>query len=274
MDILAVVGDTHTNSTLGLCPPNGIELDDGGTYKPSKLQRELWRAWKDYADTVAALKSEHGANVCTIFNGDISDGDHHNTSQIISRSENTMHKIAHRTLGLLYEQSDRVYVVRGTRVHRGATGSIEETFAEDIGAVQNKETGAYSWGHVYLKHAGIVVEAAHHGSMGRLPWTYPNAANKLASITMVNAANARRAIPDLAFRSHNHRYADSFDIYRTRAICLPGFQGKTEYVERIDPTAIPDIGGLIVLIDRKFEKGFEVIVKRYPFKPSVPRSMF
>jgi len=39
--IVAVVADTHPNSTVGLCPPE-VELDDGGTYHASKAQRWLW----------------------------------------------------------------------------------------------------------------------------------------------------------------------------------------------------------------------------------------
>ena len=274
MDMLAIVCDTHTNSTLGLCPPNGIELDDGGTYKPSKLQRILWDAWTDFTDTVTALKKKHNARLCTIFNGDISDGDHHNTTQIISRSENTMHKIAHKTLGLLYDASDVSYVVRGTRAHGGNSGSIEETFAEDIGAVQNKETGAYSWGHVYLNLNGIIIEAAHHGSMGRLPWTEKNAGNKLAAITLFKSAEEGKRVPHLAFRSHNHRYSDSGGHYRVRGICLPGWQGKTEYIAQIDATAVPDIGGAIVLCDPSLPGGYEVIIKRYPFRPATPMRVF
>ena len=28
--IVVCVGDTHCGSTVGLCPPEGLELDDGG----------------------------------------------------------------------------------------------------------------------------------------------------------------------------------------------------------------------------------------------------
>jgi hypothetical protein len=42
-DGLLLVANLHINSTTGLCPPDGIELDDGGRYLPSKPQRWLWQ---------------------------------------------------------------------------------------------------------------------------------------------------------------------------------------------------------------------------------------
>lgn len=260
MYVVAIVGDTHTNSTLGLCPLSGVELDEGGTYKPNKVQRALWKAWEDFTDTVVSLRDLHGAKLCTIFNGDICDGDHHNTTQIISRSEATMFRIVHKTLSKLYDESDVNFVTRGTRAHRGASGSIEEKFAEDIGAVKDPLGGSFSWGHALLNIEGVLIDIAHHATMGRLPWTMKNAGNSLASRVLFQYANRRERIPHLAFRSHNHRYADSYTHYAVRGICLPAWQGVTEHIESIDPGAVADIGGAIVLC-----KGgkYEVIIKQY-----------
>ena len=46
--VLAVVSDLHCGSTLGLCGPEPVELDDGGLYTPSAIQRWLWERWADY----------------------------------------------------------------------------------------------------------------------------------------------------------------------------------------------------------------------------------
>jgi hypothetical protein len=266
MIIVPIVGDTHTNSTIGLCPPY-VELDDGGSYKSSDLQREIWRAWSEFNSDLAELKQVHNAKVCTIFNGDISDGDHHNTSQIITRKESAMLRMAYKAHEPLISQSDRVYVVRGTRGHSGASGGLEETFAEDIEAVQNAKTKAYSWWHLSLNVDGVILDIAHHNTMGRLPWTIKNASNKLASKVLFEYANRKVRIPDLVVRSHQHRHADSHDSFRIRAICLPAWQGKTEWISQIDPSSIPDIGGIFVLC----EGGeYEVITKLYPLRRSPP----
>lgn len=267
MKILAVVGDLHTNSTLGLSPAY-VELDDGGSYKASKLQLQLLHAWKDYCASVESLRDELNCEVVVVFNGDLFDGDHHNTSQIISRNESTMHRIARRVTEPLVNLSELVYVVRGTPVHVGGSGAMEEQFAGDIKAQQSKRGNTFSWWHLQLEIEGVLIDIAHHASMGRLPWTKRNAANKLASTTLFDAADQRRRIPDLVLRSHNHRWADSHDNYRVRAIMLPGWQGKTEYINRLDPTAVPDIGGLIITLDNG---SYEIAKKHYPFRMSPPQ---
>ncbi len=66
---LAVIADTHINSTVGLVRPQ-INLDDGGTYKASRAQRRLWDYWLEYWRS--APKADR---VIGIFVGDMVEGD-------------------------------------------------------------------------------------------------------------------------------------------------------------------------------------------------------
>ena len=59
--VLAITSDHHTGSTLGLCPPEGVRLDDDGSYKPSRAQLWLWANWLDYWKAVAAIRDQHKA---------------------------------------------------------------------------------------------------------------------------------------------------------------------------------------------------------------------
>ena len=45
--LVVFLGDTHCGSTVGLCPEEGLELDDGGWYQPNKAQHWLWANWLD-----------------------------------------------------------------------------------------------------------------------------------------------------------------------------------------------------------------------------------
>lgn len=269
--ILASVGDTHTNSTLGLCPPY-VELEDGGGYIPSAFQLQMWDMWLDYVGTVSELSLLYDAPVYTALNGDICDGNHHDSFQLITRNPSTMQKIARRALLPLVDISDAVYVIRGTEAHSGGSGSLEEEFARDIGAIRSAK-GVFTWPKLLLNVGGTIIDIAHHTSMGRLPWTSKNAANKLASLVLFEYANRGQKVPHLALRSHNHRYADSFTHYRVRGICMPAWQGKTEYVNRIDANSVPDIGGLIILCDDEKPGEPEVIVKRYDFPHEPPKEV-
>ena len=55
--------------------------------------------------------------------------------------------------------------------------------------------------------------------------------------------------PELAIRSHVHRWGDSYDAHRTRAIFTPAWTLATAYTHRIAPGAIADIGAVILHID-------------------------
>ena len=81
--IVVCVGDTHCGSTVGLCPPEGLELDDGGMYEPNKAQRWLWDNWEQaWAEIKSIKRKNKKAKLHLIFNGDLIDGDHHRTAQI------------------------------------------------------------------------------------------------------------------------------------------------------------------------------------------------
>jgi hypothetical protein len=85
--VLAVVSDLHAGGTTALCPPS-IALDDGGEYNASKAQRWLWQCWGQFWDRAQSVRDEHAATFYQIFNGDLVDGNHHGTTQILSGNPN------------------------------------------------------------------------------------------------------------------------------------------------------------------------------------------
>jgi hypothetical protein len=141
------------------------------------------------------------------------------------------------------------YVVRGTEAHVGKSANLEESLAGDIGAVECPETKARSWWSLYLNIEGVRLDIAHHTNMGGLPWTAPSAAQKLAARVMFEYSDRGDRPPALVIRSHVHRWGDSYDAHRTRAIFTPAWTLATSYTNRIAPGAIADIGALILHID-------------------------
>lgn len=245
---MPIISDAHTNSVIGLCRPY-IELDDGGGYKASPFQLSLWSAWLDFVEKVEKFRQMYSAPVITVANGDTYDGDHHNTSQIITRNPATMHRIAQETLKDIVDMSDQVFVVRGTEAHVGQSGHLEEEFANDVEAVRNPKTDNASWWNLLLNVDGVKLDIAHHGNMGRLAHTEKMAAIKLATQTIMYNADNDVPLPDLVIRSHNHRFADSYDNHIVRGIFTRCWQGKTGYINRLNASAIPDIGSMIVFIE-------------------------
>ena len=256
--ILAVVGDTHINSSVGLSPLT-INLDDGGTYRASKGQRWLWYNWLDYWECVAKLVTQHDAKVWTVFNGDLVEGDGKNRShQLITQNDTTVMSMALDAIRPALEASDRLFVVRGTAAHVGLSASLEEKVAIDIEAVKCKETDTYSWWKLLLDCDGVLFDITHHGNVGRLPWTKSNPLNVLASRLIMDYAGYR--LPQVAIRSHNHIYVETYNNFPVRVIAAPAWQLKTEYTHRLGVVEAADIGGAIFVCDGG---NYDCIIKRY-----------
>src|SRR5690606_36827403 len=165
--VLACVSDLHAGSTVGLCPASGIDLDDGGRYEPSKAQRWLWQCWREYWDEVARERDASGAALYVVLHGDVIDGAHHGTTQIVSGNLDVQGAVARaclevpRALGV-----DRWFVVRGTEAHVGPSAQAEEGIARWLGAERDRDTGTYSWWHLRLLVHDVLIDAAHHGRTG------------------------------------------------------------------------------------------------------------
>lgn len=251
--VVAVVSDLHCGSTVGLHPPEETPLDDGGAYTPSKAQGWLWSHWLAYWKRVR--EAAKGAELHVILNGDAVDGDHHGTTQIVSRHPGTQVEIL-KMCWLPVLEATRIKsfaVVRGTEVHVGPNGSAEESFARWIAArgitvPRDPGTKTHSQWHFKGDYGGVVVDATHHGRMGGRPWTKLSGVGTLAAQIVMEYAQDRQQPPDLALRSHYHQVTDTHNAFPTRVIQTPAWQLATSFVHRIAPESLADVGGVIVSI--------------------------
>lgn len=252
---LGFISDLQTNSTVAVCPPL-INLDDGGTYHASRLQRQLWNDYTDFRDRLQSAKGN--GDLYLIFNGDVHDGDHHQTAQIITRNRATMQRIAIETLEPYAKIADKMFMVRGTEVHTGKSAEMEEDIARDLGFQKNGDN--YSWWHFIAEFMTKKFDIAHHTSMGSTPAGRGNASNKLAVETIFEYANAGKQPPDFVIRAHVHRYSDSFDNYRTRAVILPCWQYRTGFAHRIATGKLPSIGGVFIELEENKDPQLTAVI--------------
>lgn len=270
MTLVAIAGDLHCNSTVGLCPPS-INLDDGGTYRASKQQRWIWRQWAGYWQAVKERRG--GRRLVVILNGELADNNYHPTTQLVTRNPADMMRLSIACLSPMLElltDGDAVYVTRGTEAHSGPSSYLDEEVARDIGAVGPGEDIA-SHARLRLSIDGIRFDVAHHptGGGGRLPWTRGTFANRLAAMRVFECAESGERPPHLLVRGHVHRPDDSYDRFTTRALVLPAWQLMTSYGHRIGGDPLP-IGGVIVdcraggyMVDKHYRQwpvgGYEVV---------------
>lgn len=252
--LIAVTSDQHCGSTIALCPPK-IDLDDGGHYAASKAQLWLWDHWKAFWDRVQTVRDAHNASLFTVFNGDLTEGYHHGTTQILTANPTAQAAVVDEVMRVpLALKPDRLFFVRGTEAHVGKSAAYEERIALGLKkdgrpVVGDDDVGTASHWSLNMEVDGVKLNFEHHGRMGQRPWTKPNIVANLAAEIFYEHASRKERWPDISVRSHMHRYVDTYDQHPTRVIQTPAWQLATAFTYRLATPALADIGGLLILIE-------------------------
>ena len=254
--LLALVADLHVNSTEGLMPDLSVVLDDGGMYYANKTQRFLLDAWRSYWQTIDRLQKQHQAELYIVVNGDIIDGDHHDTRQIITRNQTTMMRWAVDLLEPIAQKAgDNFFVTRGTESHSGKSAAWDEKVAGDLGARPNPEmiidgkVAAWAWWHIKMEIRGIKFDIKHHTTRSKTPRSKGGSAGRLAADVQANYMDDGEWPPDFVIRSHVH-VRERNDDHATKAYILPCWQGPTAYGHMLTKASgKTSIGGAYVVVN-------------------------
>lgn len=256
---VAVLGDIHANSKVGLCPPV-VNMFKGGTYRPPRPQLWLHSKFLEYRDEVAAARDRAGGRLIIIFTGELADNNKHSQYDLIEHHPDAQMRVAVDAIMPLLEvidkeRGDLIYVLRGTEAHSGPDSWMDNKIGADIGAVETvtpDKTVLNSFDVLTLNIDGVRINAAHHPPLGpgRLPWTSSTYATRMAAHAFMSATLAGEQPPHLFVRGHYHVPGDSYDAYPTRALALPSWQLPTSYVYRLGGERPAPIGGAIVTCDR------------------------
>lgn len=245
--ILAIVGDTHINSTVALRIPI-MKMDDGSTNRASKLQQEYWNAWIDFCNQ--AKDKARGGKLIAVFNGDTVELDTKNRShQVHTRNPATVIDVAYRTLEPMLDIAKEVYWMRGTEAHVGKSASMEELLAADCTKTIRKN-GTASWWDLRMNVQGVLIDISHHTNMGTTLAGRGNAAARLAIRTMEEYSEWGEPAPKIAIRGHVHTFSDSGLTYPVRALTHGCWTATNSYSHRIGLGGrMPHIGGLFITIE-------------------------
>jgi hypothetical protein len=239
--VVAIAGDLHINSTVGLCPPT-VALDDGGTFHASKAQRWIWRCWLDYWERVGKSDSP----IYVVLNGDLVEGLHHRTTQLVTHNEETQLAMALQVLEPVARLADYLFIVRGTEAHTGPSAQWEEHLADDLSAVRDTVGLTASWWHLPLEVEGVTFDICHHPQTGsQRPWTLDQAAARQAAITWDEYQEMGQKPPDVVIRSHRHVFGRGYRDDTLSVFC-PSWQITTAFGRRLGTgRRVQPIGGLV-----------------------------
>lgn len=252
---IVVVSDTHCGCRLGLCPRDGVSLDDGGMYQPSKFQKKIEKYFREFCEDFVP-RITRGEPFALVVNGDAIDGVHHGATTQISQNIEDQVRCAEMILRPLVEKAEVYYHIRGTESHVGKSGVHEERLAQRLGASPNKEGQHARWflWKVFGKDripGGVLCHFTHHiGTTGTSAYESTAVYKELVE-AYVEAGRWRNRAPDVICRAHRHRCL-YVGIPTENKIGLsfttPGWQGKTPFVHKIPGgrQSEPQFGGAIL----------------------------
>lgn len=254
---LVFFSDTHCGSTVGLMHPRGVWHDDGQHILPSKLQMFLWENWMQFKADVKALTKGYDTHVVAV--GDLTDADHHRTSQIVSNDQGLHIQIAADCILELLDglPHSTLHAVRGTPAHVGKSAGLEKSVMGRLNRegvktlVRDPTTNSFVWPFLYMEVQGLLFDIRHHGRAGQRETTRSAYSRHYALDIYLSHHFEGRRPPDCSIRGHLHKWMDSGPDHRgvTRAIQLPCWKLHDDFTRRISIETMPDCGGLVILIE-------------------------
>lgn len=245
-----VISDIHAGCQLGLCPPEGALLDEGGFYSPSEIQLAVWQYWRQFWDEWVPTVTR-GEPFGVIVNGDTLDGKHHGSVHQFAHNLEEQKRVAESILEPIVDMCEgRFYMIRGTEAHVGPSGQAEESLAKSLGAHPNK-IGQYARYDLWKRIGNGLVHCLHHIGTTSSSAYEGTAVNKELSEEFLESARWGEDAPNIIVRSHRHRHfkvqipaKSGFAI----AEVTPGWQAKTPFAWRIAGARLapPQFGGIVI----------------------------
>jgi hypothetical protein len=262
---IVVVSDIHAGCKLAICPPEGVDLDDGGRYMPSALQLKIYEYWREFWDEFVPVATR-GEPFGTVINGDAVEGTHHRATTPISHNMGDQVKVAIALLKPVMERStEGVWAVRGTEAHVGISAQTEEGMFAGLGVIPNSDGQYARWDlWKYIGDEKLIHFLHHIGTTGSQAYE-ATAVHKELVEEFAEAARWGERPPDVIVRSHRHRHYEEAIATRNNgrayAVVTPSWQAKTPFAWKIPGARIstPQFGGVVI----RYSDDGELFIRSY-----------
>lgn len=226
MKRVIILSDLHVGSSVSVMPESFV-LEDGQLVKPSEYQQKIKRYWHKFWE----IAKKDAEEFVIIINGECIDGNHHDTTQILSPSPTIQVKNAIKLLEEVLPENRKMFFTKGTNAHSGKGSAMDVLVANHF-----KSPCEYVL-NIYVE--GIAINVAHH------------TARKIEN-EVLEQHNAG-SFPDYVFRGHYHvpRYTKRIytrgnEIKSTVGVVTPAWQGLTEFGHRVTRNFNSIVGGIIL----------------------------
>jgi hypothetical protein len=200
--------------------------------------------------------------IIMVFNGDMIDGDHHGTYQLVTADQTQQVAMAADILEPVVAKASKTLWLRGTPSHVGREGRWDELLAKNF---DGEKLGSESYSHWHAKVSveGVTFDFSHFSTQSGIHRNSANAINQLASETVLSYFLNGEKPPRYIIRSHRHVYRTSGDNFPSEAIQTPAWQIGTSYVKSgRNPNSLADIGLVVFKCDNGDSKRY--VIKTHP----------
>jgi len=212
---------------MGLLPPGMTTAEDAHPMVQNEWQRWLWQCWgraNRWMEKIA-----NGDPYALVLNGDMTEGIHHRSTQVVSGDKQDHVSIAIEILEPLAKRAEKTYLVKGTECHVHAN---EVAIGKALKAEINDETQKHAFDRLALDACGVRCVFRHHiGTSIRMALE----ATQLSVILVEETAEAIKngeAPPRIVCAAHRHK----FGFYLNgRSMCVVSapWQGLTRHGHKV-----------------------------------------
>lgn len=189
-----VVSDIHVGSNVALWPPDGELSESGNVVSFGKNYHQAW-LWQVWLDTIKTAKEYFGNDPWVlILNGDLVEGDHHRSKEVVAIDESDHMEAAVKCLRPFVEAATKTYVVRGTMCH---VKSFERVIAKELKAT-------YAEDSLLLEIHGTLIDAKHHMPTSGRAYLEAGAMSITMGNARLNYARVGHRLPKVFLRGHRH----------------------------------------------------------------------
>ena len=228
------------------------QFADGKNVTPSELQKKLYMQLQDASQEIG--RRRQGKRLIIVKLGDMVEGLHHGSKQVSSTRRAEHESISLELMDRIDEwtgftKGDLEFFVAGTESH---VEESEERIARDRDAefyIPPSETGGRD-GVAVFPVLNIVINGvdcffAHHGpATGEAANKGNGLRNRIKNMYYEYLENKKRMPRVIVFADKHRKHYERFwrDGVTVDAIISPAWQVKTEFVYRIRPEALSNVG--------------------------------
>lgn len=237
--LAVVLSDIHAGSTVGLLPPDFVTIEEN-EIKQNAIQQWLWQCWLDANKWIVDITK--GEPFALILNGDLIEGCHHRTTQVISPDTRDHAEAAIKILEPLAKQAAKRFVVRGTEVH---TQNSEVSIAKALGGEMNQELRIPVWDRLTIDIAGTRCVFRHHISTSTRESLSATALSVNIVEEIAEAIKNGERPPMVVGCAHRHKFGQ-YTNGRSLCFVTPPWQSLSRFALKVVPQARTQPGAVIL----------------------------